>query len=457
MDTDALQPLLDDLRARHGIVGASVAVLAGGEVTAAATGVLNLRTGVPVTTDSAFQIGSVTKVYTTTLLMQLVDEGRLDLEAPVTEVRSGVRVGPAGSTGAQRLCHPRGVDGDWVGPLPTDLWGRGDDAIERYVAGLGELTQLHAPGATMSYCNSGFVVAGRIVEVLTGTTFAEALRDRIIGPLGVRSTAGTTEEAILLSTAVGHLALDPADPQPQVAPYWSLPPAVAPAGALLGSSPSDVLAFAQAHVDGGSAIGLTEATAAAMQAWQVDVPQPNRLGVDGWGLGWFRLGWDGTRVLGHDGGTLGQAALLRVVPDAGVAFAASVNGGTNGAAFFDDLTAALAKEVAGLDVPGRPTALEGDDGLPPLAHFEGAYEQPHLAFRIRLDGDRLVGDVDPKGPGALVAGLPALTDAPLTRVGPAAFTVDVGPAPALLAFYDPDGAEVPSFVHVGVRTFARVA
>jgi CubicO group peptidase (beta-lactamase class C family) len=67
-------------------------VLAGGEVVEAATGVLNLRTGHPVTTDSLFQIGSITKVWTVTLVMQLVDEGLLDLDEPIVTYLPEFRV-----------------------------------------------------------------------------------------------------------------------------------------------------------------------------------------------------------------------------------------------------------------------------------------------------------------------------------------------------------------------------
>lgn len=75
--TSTLQDRLDQLRERHGVPAASVAVLSGNQVDAAASGILNLATGVEATTDSLFQIGSITKVWTATLVMQLVDEGRI--------------------------------------------------------------------------------------------------------------------------------------------------------------------------------------------------------------------------------------------------------------------------------------------------------------------------------------------------------------------------------------------
>src|SRR6266478_1004106 len=78
-----LQARLDQLAADAGVVGAVVAVQQGDKTVSAATGVTNVRTGQPVTTDTIFQVGSITKVYTATLVMQLVDEGLVDLDQPV--------------------------------------------------------------------------------------------------------------------------------------------------------------------------------------------------------------------------------------------------------------------------------------------------------------------------------------------------------------------------------------
>ncbi|MDX6229616.1 MAG: hypothetical protein QOI76_3006, partial [Frankiales bacterium] len=80
---DLLRGRLEELIARHGVPGASVAVLAGGQVATAAAGVLNVATDVAATDDALFQIGSITKVYTASLVMQLVEEGRVQLDAPV--------------------------------------------------------------------------------------------------------------------------------------------------------------------------------------------------------------------------------------------------------------------------------------------------------------------------------------------------------------------------------------
>src|SRR5260221_7087361 len=79
----ALQQLLDELREKHGVVGATLGVLKNDAIETAASGLLNIDTKVECTPQSVFQIGSIGKIFTTTLIMQLVDQGRLDLDEPV--------------------------------------------------------------------------------------------------------------------------------------------------------------------------------------------------------------------------------------------------------------------------------------------------------------------------------------------------------------------------------------
>ncbi len=96
-----LGALLEDRAAKHGVVGAALAVGRGDQIFETATGVVNRNTGVEVTADSVFQIGSITKLFTTTLIMQLVDEGSVELDAPVKRyLHAGLRAAP-------RLDHGR--------------------------------------------------------------------------------------------------------------------------------------------------------------------------------------------------------------------------------------------------------------------------------------------------------------------------------------------------------------
>src|SRR5690606_4399813 len=154
--------------------------------------------------DSVFQLGSVTKTFTATLLLMLADEGLLDLDAPLVSVLPELTWGDADAreivTARHLLTHTSGIDGDHF----LDL-GRGEDVLERYVGTCGDLAQVVAPGAAWSYCNTGFAIAGRLVERLTGQTYDDALADRLLRPLGMTRSCTLPEEALRHRAAFGHV------------------------------------------------------------------------------------------------------------------------------------------------------------------------------------------------------------------------------------------------------------
>jgi CubicO group peptidase (beta-lactamase class C family) len=122
---------LKELAAEADVPGAVLGIWVDGEETIAPYGVLNRGTGVDVTADSLFQIGSITKPWTATMIMQLVDEGRLALDDAVVKLLPGVQI-DGQVTVRHLLTHTSGIDGD----IFTDT-GRGDDCLERYVDLLG--------------------------------------------------------------------------------------------------------------------------------------------------------------------------------------------------------------------------------------------------------------------------------------------------------------------------------
>src|SRR5262249_35979755 len=140
IDKEHWQQRLTELAERHRVPGAALGILRvrpgrEDDVAEVATGVLNKETGVEATPDSVFQIGSMTKVWTTTVVMQLVDEGKLDLDAPIVDVLPELELSDAEVaqkvTMRHLLSHTSGIDGDVL----TDT-GRGDDCLDKYVASL---------------------------------------------------------------------------------------------------------------------------------------------------------------------------------------------------------------------------------------------------------------------------------------------------------------------------------
>ncbi|WP_280448974.1 serine hydrolase domain-containing protein [Nocardia brasiliensis] len=381
------QQRLDELRATHHVPGAALAVLVDGEIHEIASGVLHRGTGVPVTTDAVFLCGSVAKVYTATMIVRLADAGELDLDARVKDVLPEFATPDAEATQQitvrQLLSHTGGVTNDF-----NFDGGRGDDCLARYVEAAREVALDCKPGTAMSYGSLGYGVLGRIIEVITGTTFDQALQDLIVTPLGLDHLVTLPEQALKFPTAMSHLGAPGAYPEP--APEWDIMPrAVAPMARVITSA-GDMVRFAGLHLNGGRAadgtVLLSAKAVAAMQRQVVDVPDKWSVSADGWGLGWTLYDWDGIKGYGHDGAAIGQYAYLRVVPEAGVAVALLTNGG--GAR---QLYAALFRELLG-ELAGvrMPEAFGPAD--PPvqvdIAPFVGTYRRAGVVITVskRADG-----------------------------------------------------------------------
>jgi CubicO group peptidase (beta-lactamase class C family) len=140
---------LSELASQTHVPGATLGIWFDGQEVLAAHGVLNDATQVPVTADSLFQVGSITKIWTTTMIMQLIEEGLLSLDTTVADALPGIRLGTADVGGQvtirHLLTHTSGIDGD----IFTDT-GRGDDCVKRYVSELAGALSTFPVGAASS-------------------------------------------------------------------------------------------------------------------------------------------------------------------------------------------------------------------------------------------------------------------------------------------------------------------
>jgi hypothetical protein len=219
-----------------------------------------------------------------------------------------------------------------------------------------------------------------------------------------------------------------------------------------------VLAFARLHLTGGRAPDgsrvLSEASVAAMVDRQADLPDPYILG-DSWGLGWIRFGWEGHRLIGHDGNTIGQAAFLRLLPEQGLAVTLLTNGGQT-RDLYEDLVREVFEEVAGVHMPRPLTAPESPvdvDARP----FLGTYERASVRLevlaadarqptRLRTTVTGTLAELEPEPP----------KEYPLVAVGPNLFVVRPPEAETWIpvTFYSlPTGER---YVHFGARATRRV-
>lgn len=439
----------------RGVPGAAVAVVIDGEIVDHAVGVLSTATAVETTTDAVFQIGSITKVWTATLVMQLVDEGLVELDEPIRTYLPDFRLADGDAvrtiTVRQLLSHQAGFEGD----IFTDT-GRGDDAIAKFVEGLAELPQIFPPGALFSYNNAGYILLGHLVERLRETTWEQALMEHIAVPLGLTHVSPSPYEAILHRVAVGHVGPDEHGTQTP-APVWALARSNEPAGSMLAMTARDLAGFARMHLSGGLTPSgdavLSPASAAAMRTSEVRLPHVTGMGT-AWGLGW-EVDRDGENPLyGHDGNTIGQASYLRVAPEAGVAVVLLTNGGDS-MGLFHDLVDPLLRELTGEGLPAWPTPPdepESVDASPYLGVFANSIVEMEvsrddegrlwLEQRPKIDLAELGDEVQP--PSELV---PFGDDSLIMLDQQSGMHI-------VLAFLSPGDDGRPSFVHFG-RALAR--
>jgi len=324
---DDLHHDLARLLLKHGVPGASIAVGIGDETFEAAAGVVNLRTRVAATPDAVFQIQSITKVWTATLVMQLVDEGLIDLDDPVRTHLPAFRTADAESSAAVTIRHLLTHTGGFEG----DIWKAtttGDDALQRLVEDLvSQAPQHEPPGFRYSYSSAGMAVLGRIVEVKRGLSFASALRRHLADPLGIEEIAFNADEALGFNTAIGHAVYEDGEARPL--PVWaSMPDSNPAAGNQLSMSARALLAFGRMHLRDGLALDgtriLSAASAQVMRTAGASIPGspflPKRLG-----LVWES--YHGGTIVGHAGGAIGWNAILLLVPEQRFAVTVLTNGG----------------------------------------------------------------------------------------------------------------------------------
>ncbi|HEY6790165.1 MAG TPA: serine hydrolase domain-containing protein [Trebonia sp.] len=451
MDADHWRRRLATLAEQYHVPGAALGILRlqpgrDDDLVEASCGLLNIAAGIEATTDSLWQIGSITKVWTATLAMQLVDEGVLDLDTPVADYLPELRLADADAAKAvtmrHLLTHTSGIDGD----VFTDT-GRGDDCLAKYVALLSQLRQIHPIGATWSYCNSGFSLAGRVIERITGGTWDDAIREQIIAPLGLTHTVTLPEEALLFRTAAGHVDVNG---ERRLAPVWGLPRSAGPA-VLISATPADVLAFARMHMTGGLASDgtrvLSAASVKAMAEFHTEVPDRYVLG-DSWGLGWIRFDWGGHELVGHDGNTIGQAAYLRVLPEAGLAVVLLTNGG-HARDLYQDLYREIFAEIAGVEMaaPIQPPAEPAAADVTP--HL-GTYERAGMHIEVLAGGDGPMLRTTAVESLARVTPDP-IAEYPMTAIGPDLYVVrEAGTLTWLpVTFYELPSGE--KYVHFAAR------
>lgn len=453
--SNALQEKLDELNAEAGVVGVAAAVLIDGEATYAFAGVTSVENPLEVDAATLFQFGSTGKTLTATAIMVLVDQGRVDLHAPVrTYVPELVTKDPSVAervTVLQLLNHTAGWDGD----LFADT-GRGDDALARYVALVADLEQISPLGTTVTYNNAALSVAGRVVEEVTGTTYEQAVTDLVLTPLGLRDTLTFAEDVMLRRFAVGHEA--DGDGRVGIARPWPVPRGSNPAGGWSATA-ADQVAWARFHLGDGTAPDgtrvLSQEGLDAMRSTTADM-RDSALG-DAVGISWLLRDVGGVREVGHGGTTNGQHSHFSMVPERGFALVVMTNTAPAGPRLLTDLGRWAYEHYLGVD-DAPPAPVEVDEEV--LAEYAGTYETVAALVEASVEGGRLALAVRAK----LTISDRAAQDEPAQRMVVARtagdgdpFVIPEGLGEGMRGYVVRDADGAVSGMHLGGRLYARVA
>jgi CubicO group peptidase (beta-lactamase class C family) len=363
------------------VVTEAAARFPGQSVVVAVTGASRTRVASAAGTDPNMlcEIGSVTKVMTATLVLRHVARGDVGLDDPVASYVTDFVLDPPDATArvtvGHLLCHASGVDFDEF----TDA-GDDDDCLARYVRDdlRGEVWD--PPGTRWNYSNGGYSLLGRLVEVLDGRPFDDALVSRIGEPVGITVTTRPRLDPGRVVALVHYR--DPATGE-VVEEHRRFPRSAGPAGGALATA-SDLARFGYTLVSGGGEL-LPPAWATRMSTAQMAVRD------GGQGLGWL-LNQAGTPY--YNGGTVGHSAYLTAIPGrAAIGAVANTPGGAV------TVGRAVAAHLFGPPGPAPNTVPAGALDFAP-ATCVGRYVRRHSAHDISWDGDALVAQQLGFGPVA---------------------------------------------------------
>ena len=333
--------------------------------------------------DTIFEIGSISKVFTSLLLADMVHREEVALDHPAARylperVRMPERNGKA-ITLLDLSTHSSGlprIPGNLNPKDPTNPYA--DYTVDDLYQFLSGYTLPRDPGSEVEYSNLGAGLLGHILAHRAGTDYETLVSVRITEPLGMPDTRVALSSSMKQRMATGHNAM--------LTPVanWDFP-ALAGAGALR-SSANDMLTFLEAF------LGYTESPLAPAMKAMLEIRRP--VGKTGFeiGLGWNVLGG----IAWHDGGTGGFRSFLGYDAKARVGVVALSNAFTLRG--LDDIAMHLLNPeapLANLDPPEQHTAILGDPTI--LDRYTGRYQLPDRIFEITRNGDRLFAQVTAVG------------------------------------------------------------
>jgi CubicO group peptidase (beta-lactamase class C family) len=369
-------------RQRIPIPGLAVGLWHEGNEQVAGFGVTSIENPLPVTPDTLFQVGSISKTFTATALMILMEAGQVDLDTPVRAYLPAFQLSDEDVASRVTLRHLLTHTGGWLGDYFNDQ-GFGDDAQAKMLNEIAQLPQFAPLGEVWSYCNTGFNIAGRIIEVVTGQSYEAVIKERILDPLGMNLTFFFPHEVMVYRFAVGHEVVEK---KAKVARPWPIGRAGHPVGGVV-STVVDLLKYARFHMGDGAGL-LKPETIKLMQT-----PIVTATGLDVMGVSWFITPIGDTPILRHGGATNGFTADFTFVPSRQFAITTLTNS-DEGSTLYVDLRVHAIKSYLGIAWPETQHLTMTADQL---ATYAGAYDAALDRCELTVQDGNLILLSHPKG------------------------------------------------------------
>lgn len=306
---------------RLDVPGVAIGIWDKGREHTAGFGITSIEHPLPVTPDTLFQTGSISKTFTATVLMTLVEQGKVDLDAPVRKYIKDFRVQDENVSKKVTVRHLLTHTGGWVGDYFNNF-GDGDDSLTKAVQDIAKLPQIQPLGTIWSYNNTGFNVASRIIEVATKKPYEKAVQEMIFDPLGLEMSFFYPSDILFTHRfVVGHQKVKG---KVEVARPWAIGRAGNGVGGVV-STVKDLLKYARFHMSSGKKNVITSKSLRAMRVPQVDAGPRGMMGIT-----WFIRDAGRFKVYAHGGATNGQQAYFFFIPDKDFACAILTNSDDGG-------------------------------------------------------------------------------------------------------------------------------
>ncbi len=360
--------IADEMKEKNA-VGAAIAVIKGDKIIfLKGFGAANAETNAPVTADSLFQVGSITKTFTAAMILSLAEEGKLKLDEPIGVYAKNLSPKLSKVALSQLLSHTAGIIDE-----PDEFGASDESAMTTYIRSWKDDYALFDAGEVFSYSNSGFALAGFTAQEATGKSYTDLMQEKVFAPLKMRSATFRPTVAMTFPLAVGHTAKP--NEKPNVVRPLPQDTRLYPAGTFYASL-NDICRFAIAFLNGGKIDGEQVIKPAVFE--KMSAPRVKQLSAaddSSYGYGLFMNTNRGVRQIWHDGSMTGYVAQIKFLPDQKVAVI--ILGNTNNVVLSKTQEKAL--ELTANLQPAGETKLK--NALPMTAaemqDYVGTYNQPN--------------------------------------------------------------------------------